>query len=68
MDQSPRDVRRMHTIEGRAEALRVETERWQALWDEAHKATDAAKRDPVIPVKPRRRWLSILTLVARWRR
>lgn len=68
MDQSFRDLRRMHRIEGRAEALRSEAERWQALWDEAHTTTYAATSDPVVPVKPRRRWLSTLALLVRARR
>ncbi len=58
MSRSTHDYhRRLRAVDERAAALRAESERWQALWNEA----GADHVDPPIVVKPpRRRWFSFL--------
>jgi len=65
MDNDTGDARRLHAVENRAMARRIEAERWKALWDEAHPAaTEAPAPDHAAPDKPRR-LRSILTLFRR---
>ncbi len=65
MDSDPGEARRLHAVENRAMARRIEAERWKALWDEAHPAaTEATAPDHAAPDKPSR-LRSILTLFRR---
>jgi len=58
MSRSPHDYhRRLRAVDERAAALRAESERWQAFWNEA----GGDQIDPPIVAKPpRRRWFSFL--------
>jgi len=65
MKNSQPSFKALRTIEDRAEARRMEAERWQALWDEVRPTEEAAPEAGAYPPKAPGRVRSILSLFRR---